>query len=484
MAHEIRRLPSRGRLLLGLVALASQAAVAEDRALIMTISNYEGVPALPGVRLDADNAMKMLTGIGFGAKNVRVVDERQLTLAGMRQAMANLAHEVRDGDRVFVYFSGHGTSYPVGERCEQALVTRDLKAFTASNLLQYLTGVRERTSRVVVVLDACFSGGVTRSADDQTRATRSIGTLLPKFTKLGDAATQCATPVNLTAAELSNVRGYKGAINLERNYVYVAAARDNEAAFDDGAKGGVATTALVECLGEPALDADHSGSVSFGELAGCAQAKINAHGPTDDRLRQHIVVTGNDGMPVSVADAAPDTPVSALATLNDLYHGADARFRVEATASQAVLRLARDEFTITVTSREDGYLYILYVGSDQHEFLKLYPVSTTEPNQLRAGIPFQVPRRWKSQGPAGIDHLLVLVTAAPRDFSAVFGHDNTASASFQASNALQNSVGVCRNLSSEPCDSGKSRNLQGESLGPGSVSRYGATLLNIEERSD
>jgi caspase domain-containing protein/uncharacterized protein DUF4384 len=483
MAHQIRRTRSRGRQLLSLVALASQAAVAEDRALIMTISHYEGVPALPGVRLDADNAMKMLTGIGFSTKNVRVVDERKLTLAGMRQAMADLAHDVRDGDRVFVYFSGHGTSYPVGERCQQALVTRDLKAFTASNLLQYLTGVRERTSRVVVVLDACFSGGVMKSADDQTRATRSLGTLLPKFTKLGDAATQCATPVNLTAAELSNVRGYKGAINLERNYVYVAAARDNEAAFDDGLKGGVATTALIECLGEPTLDADHSGSVSFGELAGCAQAKINAHGPTDDRLRQHIVVTGNDGMPVSVAAAGPDAPVSALATLNDLYRGADARFSVEATASQSVLRLALDEFTVNVTSREDGYLYILYVGSDQREFLKLYPVSTSEPNHLRAGIPFRVPRRWKSQGPAGVDHLLVLVTAAPRDFSSVFGSGSTAAPSFHASTSLQDTVGVCRNLSSEPCGESGSRNLEGKPLGVAAGGYYGATLISVEERN-
>jgi len=484
MAHEIRRVRSCTRVLLGLAALTTHAAIAEDRALIMTISNYERVPALPGVRLDADNAMKMLAGIGFTKKNVRVVDERQLTLAGMRRTMADFAREVRDGDRVFVYFSGHGTSYPVGERCEQALVTRDLKAFTASNLFQYLTEVRERTSRVVVVLDACFSGGVAAHADDQTRGVRSVGTLLPKFTKLSGASNQCATPVNLSAAELQGVRGYKGAINLERNYVYVAAARDNEAAFDDGLKGGVATTSLVECLSEPALDADHSGSVSFGELASCAQAKINARGPVDDRLRQHIVVTGNDGMPVSVADATADSSVSPLATLNDLYHAADARFSVDVTASQSVLRVGQDEFTLTVKSREDGYLYILYVGSDQREFLKLYPVSTTEANALRAGIPFQVPRRWKSQGPAGIDHLLVLVTAAPRDFSSVFGSGITAAPSFHASTSLQDTVGVCRNLSSEPCGDGGSRNLEGKPVGVGGNGRYGATLLSVEERSN
>jgi hypothetical protein len=482
MSPETRR----ASLCIGLMlaALTSPISWGRDRALIMTIGNYEGVPALPGVRLDADNAKKLLAGIGFDTNHVRVVGEKQLTLAGMRKALADLVQEVRDDDRVFVYFSGHGTSYLVGDRCEQALVSRDLKPFTARNFLDSLTTLRERTSRVVVVLDACFSGGVATSAADSTRGVRSIGQLRPKYAHIGSPALACATPVNLSAAELLRVRGFKGAINLERNYVYVAAARNNEAAFDDGLKGGVATTALVECLAQPVADTDGSGSVSFGELAACAQAKINARGPADDQLRQHIVVTGNDGMPVAAADAPAATSVSPLATLNDLLYGADARLAVQASPSAQVLRVNKDGFTITVTSREDGYLYILYVGSDQREFLKLYPTTATEPNRLSAGIPFQVPRRWMSRGPAGIDRVLVLVTSAPRDFSAVFGHDNSASATFQASNALQNSVGVCRNLSSEPCDKGTLRNLEGKPLAGTPISRYGATLLNIEERSE
>jgi hypothetical protein len=449
----------------------------------MTISNYQGVPSLPGVRMDADNAKRILSGIGFNAARAQVVDERELTLTGMRSALADLAHSVRDNDRVFVYFSGHGTSYLAGDRCEQALVTRDLKPFTANDFLKYLTSVRERTSRVVVVLDACFSGGLAANAANESRGIRSIGTLLPKYTRLTGSAAECATPVNLSATELAQVRGYKGAINLERNYVFVAAARDNEVAFDDGLKGGVATTALVDCLAQPGLDTDRSGSVSFGELAACAQARINARGPTDDRLRQHLVVTGNDGLPVSVADEAPNAAVSPVATLNDLYNGADARLAVQASASAQVLRLNQDGFTITATSREDGYLYILYVGSDQREFLKLYPTTDAEPNRVRAAIPFQVPRRWESKGPAGIDHLLVLVTSVPRDFSAVFGSAGSASADFHASTVLQDAVGLCRNLSSEPCVGGNSRNLEGEPVGTAATGRYGAALLNIEERA-
>jgi uncharacterized caspase-like protein len=105
---------------------------AADRALIMTISDYQRAPALPGVKFDAVNAQKILSGLGFSSDHLRTLDERQLTLAGMRQALSQLAQEISDGDRVFVYYSGHGMSYPIGDRCEQALVSQDMRPLARS----------------------------------------------------------------------------------------------------------------------------------------------------------------------------------------------------------------------------------------------------------------------------------------------------------------------------------------------------------------
>ena len=467
----------------GASVLGASGARATDRALIMTISNYEGVPALPGVRIDADNAKKILSGIGFGTDDLRIVDEKQLTLDGMRQVLAKLAKDTQEGDRVFVYFSGHGTSYAAGSRCEQALVTRDLKALAARDLLHYFTALRDSTARVIVILDSCFSGGVAQAVDEPGRVARAISLRTPKYAKIADTSTDCATPVNVTAAELQAMRSTKGAVNLDRNYVVVAAARDNEVAFDDGAKGGVATSAIVQCLTDPAADTDHSGSVSFGELAGCAQAKINESNPGSDTLRQHIVVSGNDGMPVAAAEADADAPTSPLATLQDMLQAADARFDVQAAPTAKVLRIKKREgFKLKITSARDGYVYVLYVGSDQHEFLKLYPSPAAEPNHVRAGVPFAIDRVWHSEGPAGIDHLLVLVTPQPRDFSTVFGQQAAAPPTYHSSSGLQDAVGVCRNLSSETCPDGTSRNLSGDSPAPGTGTGYGATMLSIEER--
>src|ERR1700730_9586258 len=119
----------------GLLLMASAACTpalfAADRALIMTISDYQRAPVLPGVKFDAVNAQKILSGLGFSSDHLRTLEETHLTLAGMRQALGQLAQEIGDGDRVFVYYSGHGMSYPIGNRCEQALVSQDMRPLTA-----------------------------------------------------------------------------------------------------------------------------------------------------------------------------------------------------------------------------------------------------------------------------------------------------------------------------------------------------------------
>src|SRR5580704_1701278 len=66
----------------GLLLMASAACTpslfAADRALIMTISDYQRAPALPGVKFDAVNAQKILSGLGFSSDHLRTLDERQL----------------------------------------------------------------------------------------------------------------------------------------------------------------------------------------------------------------------------------------------------------------------------------------------------------------------------------------------------------------------------------------------------------------------
>jgi hypothetical protein len=294
--------------------------------------------------------------------------------------------------------------------------------------------------------------------------------------------TGCSTAINVASDGVRGLRGAKSAINLERNFVYLAAARSNEAAYDDSQTGGVASTALIDCLSDPATDTDHSGSVSFGELIGCAQKRVDTRESKDERLRQHLVLAGNDGMPVASAPQPADARMNPKATLRDLLSAADARWSVQAVPSAQRLKIKQDAFSVRVTTNTSGFLYVFYVGSDNQEFLKLYPTTASESNAIAAGVPFAIPRVWRSEGPPGDDHLLVVVTPEQRDLGKVFGLQLSAPATYQSSNELQDAFRVCRNLSEQPCTQGGSRNLSAtDSVTSSNSALYGAALLIIEE---
>jgi hypothetical protein len=62
------------------------------------------------------------------------------------------------------------------------------------------------------------------------------------------------------------------AITTDNNLVILAAARNNEVAWDTS-KGGALTYNFGQCLDGSAADSDHSGSISMRELAACVQAR-------------------------------------------------------------------------------------------------------------------------------------------------------------------------------------------------------------------
>lgn len=456
-------------------------APAADRALIMTISDYKGPAELPGVKMDAANAQKILSGLGLANDHVTQLSGAELTLSGMRNALTRFAKSTADGDRTFIYFSGHGTSYRVDDHCEQALVSSDMKALPAQEVFNSISDIRDRASRVVVVLDSCFSGGIAETVD-LSGAARGVKRFLPKYASLTGQAPNCSLPVNVASSQMAGGRGIKGAINLDRNYAVVAAARRDEAAFDDRQKGGVATNAVIACLSDPSADADRSGSVSFGELAACAQDRINKLLPGSDALRQHIVLTGNDGMPAIAPDAAADSgAANPKASLNDMLQGADGRWIVQAAASASTLKIKQDSFRVTVTSSRPGYVYVVYVGSDNQEFLKLYPTRVSEPNRVEAGAAFLVPKIWHSEGPPGVDQLLVFVSATPRDLDAVFGQALAAPGTYRIARGLQDSVAGCVSAGESACLHAQSRNLSAEDAPDTAALNYGAALVTVTE---
>jgi len=426
-------------------------------ALIMSISKYQGgIPELPGVKLDAAEATRIAKAMGVDPANIQYIKDDQMTVDGIDGALDGLYDRIQPGDQVFIYYSGHGGRLVVDDpepRCAEALVSVNGDAYVDTQLEQKLKRLSSKAGKIVAFLDACHSGGVT---------TRSVGGKLefkPKSWSKGDTQA-CVKPVNVITRGLRSATPGSGA----GNYVYIAAARDNEVALDSPSKGGIATHAWSECIAGAAVDKDGSGGLSAQEIQDCAQKKIeDMVSGYKDVLPHHVSITGNADtvlafpktvqlaaalaaaapVPAPAASAPPPTvaapavapvavapaagpvaaiPASPAATLNDLFSNRDDRRRVDVVVDKSQLKIGVDKLSFTVTSTHPGFVYVLMAGSDGKGFDLLFPNQLDRDNRLAAGAPITLPRSgWGvvPQGPAGTDRLLVIVADAVRDFRAL-----------------------------------------------------------------
>lgn len=119
--------------------------------------------------------------------------------------------------------------------------------------------------------------------------------------------------------------------------------------------------------------------------------------------------------------AAAQPRMSPLAAVNDIYNSRDDRRLVTVSAPKTQLRIGKDPFDFTVSSREGGYLYVLMVGSDGRSFDMLFPNQLDGKNLLAPGVSLRLPgARWQitADGPPGRNTLLFVVADAPREFAA------------------------------------------------------------------
>jgi Caspase domain len=297
----------RGALLLGL--LAAGTAVAADlppgaerqtrHALVIGIGQYTDpeIPRLRGTPLDIASARRMAAAMAIAPANITVLRDQDATAERIRAEITALNGRVRDGDRVFVYYSGHGTRWyderATGGGCTEGLMASDGQVLTNVELGQRLAPLARRADKMLVFYDACFSGGVA-GAPFRTRSVSLQGEqITPKFTRAG-APEACAQPSNFRTRSLAQVMQQAQA--LPQNVVHIAASRPDEASFDSSTVGGFATSAWRDCLLGQAQDLDGSGAITADEVTRCAQARIDtALAGQPGILGQRMTVAGNAG---------------------------------------------------------------------------------------------------------------------------------------------------------------------------------------------
>lgn len=516
------------RLALGLCAVAglgvSASAEQGRHALIIGIGQYSAASQtapLNGVSRDMVNARRMAREMGIPDHAITMLRDSQATKENIQREFRHLNEKVRPGDRVFIYHSGHGTRYAHANSCRQGLQTYTPGRFTQDDILTeeeiaaYTRPISEKADKVVMMIDACFSGGVIRGA---ARSVQAQVTLRPKFSGVNvSGCDNVGVNQGATRSLLSELR--RLGVH-EENFVQIAAARDDEVSWDSDELGGLATHVMAQCLTGGAADLNGSGAISLDEVRACAQARLDAlmkpHAaagllPSSIQVRgnrnlipvalpkpptlqtttatttalapappqaqavsqpalqaplpvasdirpaepsapatlaatmpadpvpsvpaappsvwRELASTGAAAQTAPMAPAAPVTTsapsapaeppaaLASLATLKDIEQQRDPRLQVQVRLAKPALKIGKDALDLTVRSNQDGYVYLVLLGSDAKSFYVLFPNGLDNANRIKAGQTLQLPRPdWqiKAAGPSGTNHLLVMVSKTPR----------------------------------------------------------------------
>jgi hypothetical protein len=451
------------------VLLASQTAWSQESsnraALIIGIGQYSeasNTETLYGVPVDMLNARRMAKEMGIPNSNIIELRDSQATKENIQREFKKLAEKVKEGDRVFIYHSGHGTRYQQGNNCLQGLQTYTTGKFTVTDILTeaeiaaFTKPISEKADKVIVMIDACFSGGVINSA------TRSISDRLnirPKFN--GNSSQSCE---NVGVNQL-NKRSLLSEIKRfgvnEENFVQIAAANNNEVSWDTKEMGGIATHTMTQCLMGESSDLNRSGAISLDEVRACAQIKLNALMKPHEKLGflpSTIQIKGNRNLipvqrppavvavvtpppeppkPVVVASIPPEvisptvppmpappfivTPepvkppspvqvavqppvpepikvqpaepvLASLATLKDIEQQRNPKRVVDVKVSKLAMKIGKDSLDLSIKSSHDGYIYMILLGSDAKSFYVLYPNGLDKNNAIKAGQTVRIPK--------------------------------------------------------------------------------------------
>ena len=122
--------------------------------------------------------------------------------------------------------------------------------------------------------------------------------------------------------------------------------------------------------------------------------------------------------------AAPIKMLTGEQALQQMFEQRNAKRKVQVTLTKEALVIGQDALEFSVKSDRAGYVYAALAGSDGKALYMLFPNDLDQNNKVEAGQTLKLPQgnwRIKSSGPAGTNHLLVMVADAPRDLTALGG---------------------------------------------------------------
>ncbi|WP_437970903.1 caspase family protein [Sorangium sp. So ce260] len=274
---------------------ATEPTTPRRHVLLIGIDGYAGPSALRGCVNDIDAIESILLdrlavpagAIAKLAAPYRApgraprIPERAPTSANIRAALEALAGDaVQPGDRVLIYYAGHGTQVlPRNARTvREALVPVDVHAGGAllydCELNALLHRISRRTSDVTVVLDCCCSAGATRSALAATEGS-------VRFYRLDESPPPPAPDLSARGAPEPPAGLVPPLDPGDPGHVVIAACQSdqvaNEACDERGRRHGAFTAALLDLLA--ACPDGDLGALRWADLWHALRQRISARFP-------------------------------------------------------------------------------------------------------------------------------------------------------------------------------------------------------------
>jgi Caspase domain len=173
MMHEAKSLARRAPWVVAAVCLLAAGGLAaqsetrappqpSNHALIITVSEYRRSP-LPGVLTDHKLGLELARRFGVPPQNIVELSEEQVTREGLKQALASMNQAVMPGDKLYIYFSGHGARFfnKATGQCTESIVMQDMRVVTNIEFAAMLKPLSAKTDKTIVMLAAPTSAPPT-----------------------------------------------------------------------------------------------------------------------------------------------------------------------------------------------------------------------------------------------------------------------------------------------------------------------------------
>ena len=424
----------------------------EGRALLIGIDRYRHVSPLIGTVNDA-HAMKsyISSHLGLDDRDVRMLLDEEATRDNILETFKNwLIAGTREGEDVFLYYSGHGFQQPdenndEADRLDETLVPVDVtigadgvpRGMIADDevaaLLAQLPG-----RRVHVVVDACHSGTSDRLAimDAGVESWRYVKT--PRGPdgaplRIGPAKTDASAVTRRPGTQEAFVSTKDPGVSRLDITVWAAVRADQKALVDEehpSQPGSVFTRRLLWGARDGKADTDGNGVVSRSELHGYLVRESEAYCVRHPRRcangltpQLHAESGGMERAAFSPGQSSASPTSNATVAKDILVRQAERLVAVSEHGVQLDIEPGTSlplgsSVDIVVESDRDGQLVLLDIDPTGR-MVQIFPNRFSEqggvPNRIRAGQSLRIPGadggfRFSVEPPVGEGMLLAVVT--------------------------------------------------------------------------